>query len=159
MKVEQLMTKQVSTCAPDDTLNEAARIMWEHDCGVVPIVENARTGRVIGIVTDRDTCMAAYTRGQPLSQIRVGDVMTTGVTSCRADADVREAEQTMRQAQVHRLPVVDEANQLLGVLSLADIAREATRGAGPRRRDVTAAEIGETLAEIRKPREIAQVCA
>jgi len=159
MKVEQLMTKGVSTCAPDDTLNQAARIMWERDCGIVPIVENAATGRVVGIVTDRDACMAAYTRGQPLSQIRVGDVMSTGVASCRALEDVREAEQTMRRAHVHRLPVVDEANQLLGVISLADIAREATREAGARRPEVTAVEIGETLAAIREPRDVAAMCA
>ena len=159
MKVERLMTKGVFTCAPGDTLNEAARIMWEHDCGIVPIVEDAATRRVVGIVTDRDACMAVYTRGQPLAQIRVGDVMSTGVASCRAGEEVREAEQAMRSAQVHRLPVVDDANQLLGVISLADIAREATREAGSRRQEVTAVEIGETLAAIRKPREIAAVCA
>ena len=159
MKVEQLMTKGVSTCEPGDTLNEAARIMWERDCGIVPIIEDGATRRVVGIVTDRDACMAVYTRGQPLSQIRVGDVMSTGVTSCRAGEDVREAEQMMRSAQVHRLPVVDDANQLLGVISLADIAREAAREAGSRRQEVTAVEIGETLAAIRKPREIAAVCA
>jgi len=159
MKVEQLMTKGVSTCVPGDTLNEAARIMWERDCGIVPIVEDGATHRVVGIVTDRDACMAVYTRGQPFSQIRVGDVMSSGVTSCRAGEDVREAEQRMRSAQVHRLPVVDDANQLLGVISLADIAREAAREAGSRRQEVTAAEVGETLVAIRKPREIAVVCA
>jgi CBS domain-containing protein len=159
MKVEQLMTKTVSTCFPGDTLNEAARIMWERDCGFVPIIEDGATRRVVGIVTDRDACMAAYTRGQPLSQIRVGEVMSRGVTSCRAAEDVREAEQTMRGAQVHRLPVVDDASQLLGVISLADIAREAAREAGSRRREVTPAEIGETLAAIRKPRETAALSA
>ena len=159
MKIEQLMTKGVSTCAPGDSLKEAARIMWERDCGIVPIIEDDATRRVVGIVTDRDACMAAYTRGQPLSQIRIGDVMSTSVASCRAGEDVHEAEQTMRSAQVHRLPVVDDANQLLGVISLADIAREAAREAGSRRQEVTAVEIGETLAAIRKPREIAAVCA
>jgi CBS domain-containing protein len=157
VKVEQLMTKGVSTCAPGDTLNEAARIMWERDCGIVPIVEDAATRRVVGIITDRDVCMAVYTRGRPFSQIRIGDVMSTGVASCRAGAELREAEQTMRRAQVHRLPVVDDANQLLGVISLTDIAREATREGGSQRQEVTPGEIGETLAAIRKPREIAAV--
>jgi CBS domain-containing protein len=159
MKVEQLMTKRVATCAPGDTLNDAARIMWERDCGIVPIVEDGATPRVVGVVTDRDVCMAAYTRGQPLSQIRVRDAMSTGVASCRAGDDVHEAEQTMRRAQVHRLPVVDDANQILGVISLADIAREAAREAGSQRQEVTALEIGETLAAIRQPREIAAVSA
>jgi len=62
MNVEQIMTKDVATCGPDDTLNEAARIMWERDCGFVPIAESDPTRRVVGIVTDRDLSMAAYTR-------------------------------------------------------------------------------------------------
>ena len=159
MKIAQLMSKEVSTCTPDDTLNEAARIMWERDCGMVPIVGDGATRRVVGVVTDRDVCMAVYTIGRPLWQIRIGDIMSTRVTSCRADAELREAEQAMRTAQVHRLPVVDDANQLLGVISLTDIAREAAREGASRRREVTAGEIGETLAAIRKPREIAAVSA
>ena len=159
MLVEQIMTKRVDTCTPGDTLNEAARIMWEHDCGIVPIVEDGPTRRVAGVVTDRDACMAAYTRGQPLAQIRVGDVMCTDVTSCHAGEDVHEAEERMRRAQVHRLPVVDNANQLLGIISLADIARETAREVGSRRQEVTAMELGETLTAIRKPREIAAASA
>ena len=159
MKVEQIMTKRVATCTPGDTLNEAARIMWERDCGIVPIVEDGANRRVAGVLTDRDVCMAAYTRGQALSQIRVGDVMCSDVASCRASEDVREAEQTMRRSQVHRLPVVDDANQLLGVISLADIARETAREIGSRRQEVTALELGETLTAIRKPRWIAAATA
>ena len=155
MKVEEIMTKQVSTCMPSDTLNEAARIMWERDCGIVPIVEDGGTRRVVGVVTDRDACMAAYTQGHPLSEIRVEDVMCKEVTSCRGSADVHDAEQTMREAQVHRLPVVDDANHLLGVLSLVDIAREMGRELEPRHQEVTAEELGETLTAIRRPREIA----
>ena len=159
MKVEQLMTKSVSSCEPDDTLNEAARIMWERDCGVVPVVQDAETRRVVGIVTDRDACMAAYTKGRPLSQIRVGDVMTTAVSACQAGADVRAAEATMRTAQVHRLPVVDDANQLLGMISLADIAGEAARQPDARRQVITAEEVGETVVAICRPREASAACS
>jgi len=155
MNVEQIMTKDVATCGPDDTLNEAARIMWERDCGFVPIAEPGPTRRLVGIVTDRDLSMAAYTRGRSLGEIRIGDVMSTGVRSCKAADDLAAAEATMRGAQVHRLPVVDDADQLLGVISLADIAREAAREAGSKRQEVTVAEIRETLAAIRQPREIA----
>jgi len=155
MKVEQLMTKDVGTCGPDDSLGEAARIMWERDCGFVPVVESAERRRVVGVVTDRDACMAAYTRGRALGEIRVGDVMSTGIRACRAGDDVASAEAAMREAQIYRLPVVDDADQLLGVVSLADIAREARREAGSKRREVSAAEVGETLGWIRQPREIA----
>jgi CBS domain-containing protein len=155
MKVEQLMTKTVATCRTGDTLSDAARIMWEHDCGVVPIVENDESLRVVGMLTDRDVCMAAYTKGSPLAQIRVRDVMSTAIRSCRSGVDVAEAEGLMRQAQLHRLPVVDDADQLLGVISLADIAREAAREVGSRRQEVSIAEVGETIAAISQPRQIA----
>jgi CBS domain-containing protein len=155
MKVEQLMTKAVATCGTGDTLSDAARIMWERDCGVVPIVEDAVSQRLVGILTDRDVCMAAYTKGRPLSQIRVQDVMSTAIRSCQPGMDVAEVEGLMRRAQVHRLPVVDDADQILGLISLADIAREAAREAGSLRQEVTAREIGETVAAISQPREIA----
>lgn len=157
MRIEQLMTKDVACCGPDESLERAAQIMWERDCGFIPVVEQGDSRRVLGVVTDRDTCMAAYTRGKALPQIRVGDVMSKQVRSCRPTEDLSEAEAVMREAQVHRLPVVDDADQLLGVISLADIAREAGRETGARRPEVSATEIGETLARIRQPREIAAV--
>jgi CBS domain-containing protein len=155
MRVDQVMTKTVATCSLDDTLNDAARVMWERDCGFVPITEADGSGRVVGVVTDRDACMAAYTRGQALGQVRIGDVMSTGVRSCKPSEKIAEAETVMRRAQIHRLPVIDDQGRLVGVISLADIAREAARERGTSRREVTPTEIGETLAEIRKPREIA----
>lgn len=159
MKVEHLMTKSVVCCTPGDTLNDAARIMWERDCGVVPVVDTDGSQRVVGMLTDRDICIAAYTQGQALSRIRVRDVMSRGVESCRAGQDVAEAERTMRDAQLHRLPVVDDAEQLLGVISLADIAREAAREVRSKRQEVTVAEVGETLAAISQPRESAPIGA
>jgi CBS domain-containing protein len=159
MRIEQLMTKEVATCGPDDTLNQAARIMWERDCGFVPVVESAESRRVVGVMTDRDACMAAYTRGQPLPEIRVGDVMSTRIRTCKPADDLAAAEETMREAQVHRLPVVDDGDQLLGVISLADLSREAARQTGSKRREVTPTEIGEMVARIRQPREIAAATA
>jgi CBS domain-containing protein len=155
MKVEQIMTKDVGTCCPEETLNEAARIMWERDCGFVPVVDGAEQRRVVGVVTDRDVCMATYTRGQAPTQVCVGEVMSRGVRTCRTGDDLKTAESVMREAKVHRLPVVDDADQLLGVISLADIAREAARQAGAKRKQVTTAEIGEAVADIRAPRRIA----
>jgi CBS domain-containing protein len=155
VRIEQLMTKDVATCGPDDTLNRAAQLMWERDCGFVPVVESTERRRVVGVVTDRDACMAAYTRGQSLPEIRVGDVMSTGIRGCKPSDDLAAAEETMRGAQVHRLPVVDDADQLLGVISLADIAREAARQTGSKSREVSPAEIGETIERIRQPRAIA----
>jgi len=155
MKVEQLMTKDVVCCLPEDNLSQAARIMWERDCGFVPVVESTENRQIVGVITDRDICMAAYTRGQLLQQIPVRDVMATQVRACRPADNLDAAEATLRDAQVYRLPVVDTANQLLGVISLADIAREAAVESGSVRRAVTTEEVGTTLAGIRKPRRIA----
>jgi CBS domain-containing protein len=155
MRIEQLMATDVATCGPDDTLNQAARIMWERDCGFVPVVENAQSRRAVGVITDRDVCMAAYTRGKPLPEIRVREVMSTRIRSCKPGDTPAAAEGIMGEAQVHRLPVVDEGGRLFGVISLADLAREAGRERGSKHREVSTAEIGETLASIRRPRAIA----
>jgi CBS domain-containing protein len=154
MRIEQLMAKDVATCAPDDTLHQAARLMWERDCGFVPVVEGADR-RVLGVVTDRDACMAAYTRGRPLAEIAVQEVMSKRVRTCQPGDQLAAAEEVMREAKVHRLPVVDEGGRLVGVISLADLACEAARRAGSKRRAVSPAEVGETLASIRQPRQIA----
>lgn len=152
MKIEDAMSKNVAVCVPDETLNEVARIMWDWDCGIVPILADRSDPRLVGVITDRDICMAAYTKGQPLGAIRIGDVMTKVVTTCRAADEVGTAERVMQQAQVHRLPVVDGARRLVGILSLADIARASANGARPR--DVTPEELGETVTAIRRSRTV-----
>ena len=141
MKVEQLMTKDVRACRPSHPLNCAAQILWEYDCGIVPIVDEEGLGKVVGTLTDRDICMAAYTQGRNLSEMQVDLAMARKVYSCTPAATLEEAMEKMREAQVGRLPVVDEAGQLLGMISLADIAHAAKAqgappGACPRRRDV-----------------------
>jgi len=152
MKVEQLMTKDVASCSPEESLNEAARIMWERDCGFVPITDGDAGRSVVGILTDRDVCLAAYFKGSNLKDVPIRTAMSTGIRACKPTDSISEVEATMRSAQIHRLPVVDDANCLLGVISLADIAREATREAGSDRREVTEAEIGDTIAAISRPR-------
>ena len=156
MKVENVMTRDVGTCARQQSLNDAARIMWERDCGIVPIVESDAEGRLVGVVTDRDICIAAYTKGLSLRQIPIGEVMSKKVTSCRASEDIGAAERTMQQAQVHRLPVVDDGGRLQGMLSLADIARATARNM---REKVSPSEVGETIVAIRRPRSLEVVHA
>jgi CBS domain-containing protein len=154
MNIEQIMTKDVDCCGPDDNMNRAAQIMWERDCGIVPITDPARNRRLVGVVTDRDICMAAYTRGQRLDEIRIGDVMSSRVHACRPDDAPGRVEDVMKKAQVHRLPVVDQENQLVGIVSLADLARRARNsGATAKSRtEPTASDIGETIAAISQPR-------
>ena len=154
MRIEQLMSKSPKSCQPDDTLGDAAHSMWAHDCGCLPVTAGDGSQRVIGMITDRDICMAALFHGEPLRRIRVGDAMAQDVWACNPGDAPCEAEAIMREARVRRLPVVDEADQLLGLISLADLAREAERQHWKKKREITVAEVGDVLAMICQPREL-----
>lgn len=155
MKVEQLMTRPAQACRADQPLSEAARIMWDGDCGCVPVVQSADglEDVVVGMITDRDVCMAAYTQGRPLTEIPVSTAMARDVATCVPEDSVATALGIMETRQLHRLPVVDPWGRLVGVLSLSDLAREASRERGRGRKDVTAARIGEVLQAVAVPRE------
>jgi CBS domain-containing protein len=147
MRVDRLMSHPAIICGESDTLNVAAHLMWTHDCGVIPVVN--QSGRLVGIVTDRDICMAAYTQGRLLHWIPVSTVMTKHVYSCHAADSVTHAEALMTEQQVRRLPVIDEDGRPVGLLSLGDIARHAARR---RRRRRARRGVVKTLAAICEPR-------
>jgi CBS domain-containing protein len=109
-------------CATHNTLNTAAQNMWDNDIGCVPVVDKDR--RVVGMLTDRDVCMAAYIQGAPLTGLLVTSAMSKQVFSCAPDDDIAAAEKLMREKQVRRLAVIDAQGRLAGIISLNDIARE-----------------------------------
>ncbi len=154
MRVEQIMTRTVRTCSPADPLSRAAAIMWEEDCGCVPVVKPAEDGapRVVGLVTDRDACMAAFTQGRSLDEIAVSTAMSHEVCSCHPNDPVSLAVKILCTRQLHRLPVVEGDDRLVGILSLADVAREAEREHSSAVREVTDQEVAETLEAICTPR-------
>ena len=125
MRVAQLMSRHPVTCNVNGSVNEAARLMWEHDCGAVPVVDD--DGNVVGIVTDRDICMAAYTQGEKLCAIPLASAMAKTVTCCRPEETIEAAEATMSRNQVRRLPVVNAESHIVGLLSISDLAREVSR--------------------------------
>ena len=151
MKVEDLMTTDVGACRPFDSVDRSAKIMWERDCGAVPVVD--QEGRVIAMLTDRDICMAALTQGRRLGEIHVSSAMSRRLWSCRPKDDLKEAEKVMRAHQVRRLPVVDAERKLVGVLSISDLARAAVSSKGTRakKKPVAASDVGETLGAISSP--------
>jgi len=160
MKVEQLMTREVKVCSDSDTLNRAAELMWESDCGCIPVIRTNGDSRVVGVVTDRDIAMAAYTQGKQLWAILVTQAMAHKVIACHANDGVSQAEALMRDNQVRRLPVLDQNEHLVGLLSLNDVAREAQRQASTgKRAEVTEDAVAETLAFVCQPRASHELAA
>lgn len=151
MKVEELMTRQVSFCRPDDSLERAARLMWEGDCGCVPVCAMDGANRVTGIITDRDICMSALFQNRPLSELAVSAAMAKQVVTCKPGDTLADAEKILRETRVRRLPVVDDQGALVGIISLADITREAARERKLGTRDVSDSEVRETLYAICRP--------
>jgi CBS domain-containing protein len=144
MKISSLVHRNVTSCTTHDNLDRAAQLMWDHDIGCLPVIDEQ--GHVAGIVTDRDICMAAYTRGTPLRGIPVASVMTRQVFSCKESDDVSDIERSMGKHQIHRMPVIDDQGHPTGMVSLNDIARAATAGQLPPR------EVASTLAAVSAPR-------
>lgn len=148
MRIQEIMSRPAVMCGREDTLNAAARLMWEHDCGVVPVVDDV--GRIAGIVTDRDICMAAYTQGRTLGEIPVALAMSRTVLSCRADDSLESAERVMSDNQVRRLPVLDKDDRPVGIVSFSDVVRYASTMAHG---DGVDFEVIRGLAAIARPRQ------
>ena len=148
MKVADLMSKNVACVRMSENLGAAAKIMWDCDCGTVPVLDDSGE-KLVGMVTDRDVCMATWSKDGPPSSIKVSEAMSRRVSSCSPNDELSTAEGVMRTRQVRRVPVVDSSGKVVGVLSLADIAREAEREHSRReRQQVTAEEIAATLANV-----------
>jgi len=119
MKVREFMTKDVQSCTETTDLATVAKIMWDADCGIVPVVDD--NGRVIGVITDRDICIAAATRSLDPASISVSEAMSRNVATCLEDADSRSALEALRERRVRRLPVLNRQNRLVGILSMNDL--------------------------------------
>jgi CBS domain-containing protein len=145
MKVEQLMTPSPATCGLSENLAQVVERMWDANCGIVPIVDDA--AHVIGVITDRDICVAAATRGLAPGDIDVVDMQRRPVVVCRPDDDLETALALMKKHRVRRLPVTTEEGVLHGIISLDDIALCAGR-----RDAVSAGDVLATMKAILAPR-------
>lgn len=126
-KVEELMTTHVAACTPGTSLASAAEMMWSADCGLIPVVED---GKLCGVITDRDICIALGTRDRRASELCVSEVATQPVEACEPDSDVHAAMSKMRKARVRRIPVVNPEGGLQGMLTLNDLILAAERKHG-----------------------------
>lgn len=130
MKVKDVMVRSPKFCDPGMSCAVATERLWSAGCGALPVV-NAEN-KVVGIVTDRDICIALGARNRRPAELPVGEVMTSDVATCQSGDDIHEALNTMRIRKVRRLPVVDAAGRLEGVLCATDVLLNARHDDGSR---------------------------
>jgi CBS domain-containing protein len=138
MIVSEVMTRNVELASPEDTIQTAAQLMKDIGAGALPVGEN---DRLVGMITDRDIAIRAVAEGSAPDRTKIRDVMTSDIRYVFEDEDVAEVSGKMAQWQVRRLPVLNRAKRLVGILSLGDLALEA-RGQ---------ARVGEAMEGIAQP--------
>jgi CBS domain-containing protein len=137
MKVSDIMTPDPACCKPDDSLETAVKLMIDFDCGEIPVVEDVNTCMPIGVVTDRDIVCRTVGKGLNPLEMTVSDCMSTPLISVMPDHSLDQCSEIMEENQIRRVPVVDAGGKCVGIVSLADIARNASR-----------ADSGEVLQEV-----------
>lgn len=145
-KVRDVMATVAHSCRPHTNLAEAGESMWNFDCGALPVVDH--DGKVVGMITDRDICMAVATKGRIAAHITVWETITGKVYTCRPDDDVKTALKTMAAEKVRRLPVVDRDGRLQGLLSMNDLVLHAEATKGARVPDLSYEDVIAALREI-----------
>jgi CBS domain-containing protein len=149
MKVREIMTAAPASCSPQTNLAEAVEMLWNHNCGVLPVVDSQE--QVVGLVTDRDICVALGTRNRLPSDVSIGEVASDRLFVCMPDDDLRRALGTMAGAKVRRLPVVDAAGKLEGMLSMDDVIMHIDTGGFKREFGLSTQDIVDTLKRIYTP--------
>lgn len=124
MKVKDVMTQQAKAIWLTESLADAAKLMWDNDCGVLPVIKDGR--KVVGMITDRDICMALAIRDTQPSRVSIEEVMNGQVYSVNADDDIDQALNAMQEHKIRRLPVLNSEGDLEGILSINDIVLNAT---------------------------------
>lgn len=150
MTARELMSAPPQTCQPTTDVAAVAHLMWSHDCGFVPVVDAG--GHLAGVITDRDICIASATRRLLPERIAAAQAMSASVHACLPDDDLASVLATMKQHQIRRVPVVDQAGRLQGIVSMNDLVRVVGKKGAP-----TAAAVVEVLAGVCAPRPVAAV--
>ena len=126
MNIEALMTPNPACCTPETSVEDVARLMVQHDCGEIPVVEGGGAGALVGVITDRDIVVRLIAEGRDVRQATVSACMSQPALSLRPDAQVSDAMEMMQAHQVRRLPIVDERGAVCGIVAQADLARWAS---------------------------------
>lgn len=125
MKVQEVMVKEVRFCSPDTNLAEATEMLWTDGCGTLPVVD--AKSNVVGMITDRDICIALGTRDATAAATKVNKVSLPKLFSCEPEDDIHKALETMAAQRVRRLPVIDSKGILRGILSIDDVVLHAQK--------------------------------
>ena len=125
MRAEEIMTRSPRTVTPDQTVAEAVRVMASEGCGIVPVVASGDASNIIGVVTDRDVALRACAPNGQGPHESISAVMTSNVFCVSPDDELARVTEVMESAGIRRVPVVGENNKLLGIISIADVARNA----------------------------------
>lgn len=150
MKIRDLMTKSVASCHFETNLAAAGALMWESDCGFLPVVDDL--GKVAGVLTDRDACIALTTSDRRASAMTVGNVVKSRAILCDQDDDVRTVLRTMQKHKIRRLPVINRAGLLEGIVSINDIVLRAAKSVARKQPDISFEDVVRTLQTICAPK-------
>lgn len=137
MHASDIMTSSPTCCLPEASLRDAARMMVEHDCGEIPVVDSLETRKILGVVTDRDIVIRIVAKGRNPLELAVRDCMTQPAVTIASNCLLQDCLRLMEQHQIRRLPVVDSAGQCIGIISQADIARRMDQEAAEVVREVS----------------------
>ena len=121
-KCNEVMTKKIVCCLPNTMAVKAAELMKSEQVGSLPVIENEQNKKLVGIVTDRDLALKVVAAGLDAKTTKVESVMTSKVVTCSAEDDLQKAVDAMSKHQLRRIPVVDNDNKILGIISQADVA-------------------------------------
>lgn len=146
MKVQDIMISDTQCCGPDTNLAAAAKMMWDSDCGALPVLNV--NGHVVGMITDRDICMAAATKNKPPSEITVWETTSGKAYTCLPTDDVHTALDIMKRERVRRLPVVDEDGVFEGIIAMNDFLLAAQEATGRSTPAVSYADVVHALKAI-----------
>jgi len=146
MKVKEIMTANPKTCDLNASLADAAKAMWESDCGILPVLKDGK--EIVGVLTDRDICMGSAMRDRNPSGVSVEEVMNGELFSVLPEDDVQQALETMQQRKIRRLPVVDSEGELKGVLSMNDVVLSAAERGSKKASGISHADIVSTFQAI-----------
>jgi CBS domain-containing protein len=152
MKVTDVMAKPPAYCSPETNLAAAVEILWRQNCGILPIVDSEE--KVVGLVTDRDICVALGTRNRLPSDVTVSEVTSGKVIVCKPDDDLRGALATMAKEKVRRLPVIDAAGKLQGILSIDDVVLRTETGTLKKESELPFDDVLNTLKSVYTPRPL-----